>query len=531
MTATDLPSLDQDLHAEMAGAKAATLARLAAAGLPVPAGIVIPVDHPDECLPAAVAEILARCPAPRGLIARSSAVSEDGTTASFAGLYTSRISPARPEALLDAIRAVRASVHHSTVTAYSQARGVIALPRMAVLVQPALRPACSGVLAAAVTDGLCTRWRIEALRGLAEPLVSGTQTGEIHTTGQGHRATVRFTVQDTIQLPGTPEELEMPPGEWVRLDPAGSVRAKIQTSDAGVLHLYTPAQLAERPVLTPDARERLLAAATTAATALGLQHIDVEWAIDPHGRLHLVQARPLTVPLTDHATAGQAAADDDQVLHGIAAAPGRGTGPTLHTGDDITGQVLICRALGPEAVPALLTGPAAVVATTGGELSHTAIITRELGIPCVTNVTTALTALLPGAVVEVDGGAGTVRPAPTVPAQRNTQDTGTLCATAVLTRALEQPVPDDGRAATLLWHDTGGPAPDLPTFGTGASHPVGVLLSGDAPVPVTVPAGYCPIRLPGFGMMLWPQDAPPPPSEIAVLGPDRRILYRRTVYR
>ncbi|GAA4981494.1 hypothetical protein GCM10025734_01920 [Kitasatospora paranensis] len=66
MTATDLPCLDQDLHTATAGVKATTLARLAAAGLPVPAGIVIPVDHPDECLPAAVAEILARCPAPTG---------------------------------------------------------------------------------------------------------------------------------------------------------------------------------------------------------------------------------------------------------------------------------------------------------------------------------------------------------------------------------------------------------------------------------------------------------------------------------
>ncbi|MEV8100201.1 PEP/pyruvate-binding domain-containing protein [Kitasatospora sp. NPDC085879] len=532
MTATDLPSLDQDLHTATAGTKATILARLAAAGLPVPAGIVIPVDHPDECLPNAVAEILARCPGPHGLIARSSAVAEDGATASFAGLYTSRISPAHPDALLEAVRAVRASAHHPTVTAYSQARGVIALPRMAVLVQPALRPACSGVLAADVTDGLCTRWRIEALRGLAEPLVSGTQTGETHTASQGHHTTVRPTVQETIQLPATREELEIPPGEWVHFDPAGSVRAKIQTSDAGVLHLYMPAELADRPVLTPEARERLLAAAATAATVLGLQHIDVEWAIDLHGRLHLVQARPLTAPLTDHAPDSQAVAADDQVLHGIAAAPGHGTGPTVRTRSaDLANQVLVCQALGPEAVPALLTGPAAVVATTGGELSHTAIITRELGIPCVTNVTTALTALIPGAVVEVDGGAGTVRPAPTVPAQRTAQDTGPLSATAVLTRTLAQPAPDDGRAATLLWHDPNGPAPDLATFGTAGPHPVGVLLPGDHPAPVTIPAGCCPIRLPGLGMLLWPQDAPPPPTEIAVLGPNRQILHRRTVSR
>ncbi|MGW4694082.1 PEP/pyruvate-binding domain-containing protein [Kitasatospora cineracea] len=523
---TALPSLDQPLRTATAGAKAAALSRLAAAGLPVPAGIVIPVDHPDEHLPQAAAEILTRHHAPHGLIARSSATTEDGTSASFAGLFTSRTTPADAAPLLEAIRAVRACAHHPTIAAYSRTRSVSATPSMAVLVQATIRPACSGVLAADVTDGTCTRWRIETLRGLAEPLVSGTRTGEIHTGGTGRKPAVHPTLQDLIHLPGTPQELDMPPGEWTTLGPGTRTRAKISTSADGVLLLHTPAHLADHPILTTSDRARLLALAALAATVLGLARIDVEWAIDHRGDLHLLQARPLTAPLT-HARPGAPADRGDGILHGIAAAPGHATGPATHTDDHLAGKVLLCRDLGPAAVPALLTGPAAVVATTGGELSHTAIITRELGIPCVTNITDAFTAIAPGTIVDVDGHNGTVRPAGTVPAQRTTA-TPQLADAAVLTYALHLPPPDDGRAATLLFHDTHHPLPTLPAA---AAHPVGILLPAELPAPAAVPPGTRPIRLPGLGTLLWPCDAPPPPTHIVVLGPDGHVLHRRTATR
>ncbi|MFJ1708720.1 PEP/pyruvate-binding domain-containing protein [Kitasatospora sp. NPDC088346] len=530
MTSTALPTLDQALQTARAGAKATALSRLTAARLPVPDGLVIPVDHPDHLMAGAVTEILARCPAPYGLIARSSAVAEDGDTASFAGLYTSRFAPAEPAALLDAVRAVRASTHNPAIAAYSHALGTTALPQMAVLVQAALRPACSGVLAAHVAGGRCIRWRIEAVRGLAAPLVDGSQAGEIHTRTPAGPASVYTNGQPVFQLPGTPAELTMPPGEWVPLGLGCVTRAKIQTSDAGVLHLHTPAALADAPVLNREQCEELLATAAWAADALGLENIDVEWAITFDGRLHLVQARPLTAPLADDPAPRGPVLANGQLLSGIAASPGTGSGAVVPDADtDIAGRVLVCDALGPEAVSALLSGPAAVVATTGGQLSHTAIITRELGIPCVTNVADARTAIAPGDMVEVDGGAGTVRLAPSVPAQR-TAPARSLAATAVLTRALDRGGPANGRAATILWHDPHSQAG--PTdFGTGGVHPVGVLIPASLQDPVTVPPGHRAIPLPGLGTLLWPYDAPPPPGSIAVLGPDGQVLHQRAVPR
>jgi len=52
---------------------------------------------------------------------------------------------------------------------------------------------------------------------------------------------------------------------------------------------------------------------------------------------------------------------------------------------------------------------AAVVAETGGLLSHAAIVAREYGIPAVLGVLEATTRLHDGQVVTVDGSAGRVR--------------------------------------------------------------------------------------------------------------------------
>jgi pyruvate,water dikinase len=50
-----------------------------------------------------------------------------------------------------------------------------------------------------------------------------------------------------------------------------------------------------------------------------------------------------------------------------------------------------------------------LVVERGSLLSHAAIVARELGIPAIVAATGALTWLAEGEMVEVDGGAGTVR--------------------------------------------------------------------------------------------------------------------------
>lgn len=78
--------------------------------------------------------------------------------------------------------------------------------------------------------------------------------------------------------------------------------------------------------------------------------------------------------------------------------------------DDPTepGEVLVAPITDPGWMP-LFVGAVAVVAEMGGELSHTMIVSRDLGIPAVVGAVGATSAIRTGDLVEVDGSNGTVR--------------------------------------------------------------------------------------------------------------------------
>jgi pyruvate,water dikinase len=62
----------------------------------------------------------------------------------------------------------------------------------------------------------------------------------------------------------------------------------------------------------------------------------------------------------------------------------------------------------PDWVP-LMRRAAAIVTDSGGTTSHAAIVSRELGVPCVVGTRTATRTLRDGQLVTVDGGVGEVR--------------------------------------------------------------------------------------------------------------------------
>ena len=102
------------------------------------------------------------------------------------------------------------------------------------------------------------------------------------------------------------------------------------------------------------------------------------------------------------------------VLHGVAASPGRGRGPVRMVNGPADferfqrGDVLVCRSTTVSWVP-LFNMASAIVADVGGALSHAALVAREFGIPAVCGTGTAQELLIDGELVEVDGTAGTVR--------------------------------------------------------------------------------------------------------------------------
>jgi len=71
------------------------------------------------------------------------------------------------------------------------------------------------------------------------------------------------------------------------------------------------------------------------------------------------------------------------------------------------GDVLVAPFTDPSWTP-LFVPAEAVVVDVGAVMSHAVIVSRELGIPCVVSVTNATKSIPDGALIEVDGGTGTV---------------------------------------------------------------------------------------------------------------------------
>lgn len=133
-------------------------------------------------------------------------------------------------------------------------------------------------------------------------------------------------------------------------------------------------------------------------------------AVDVAG---IVARRRRARPLAEAAWHEGRESEDGDTTSGVAASPGRVTGPArIITGPaDFprlqAGDVLVCRATDPAWTP-LFALAAGVVAETGGRLSHAAIVAREYGIPAVLGIPGATSTLADGQSVTVDGTQGRV---------------------------------------------------------------------------------------------------------------------------
>jgi phosphohistidine swiveling domain-containing protein len=111
--------------------------------------------------------------------------------------------------------------------------------------------------------------------------------------------------------------------------------------------------------------------------------------------------------------AGAAPAPPGAVLAGIPGSPGRVVGRARVVLDPADprglqpGEVLVAPLTDPAWTP-LFVPAAAVVVAVGAQVTHAVIVSRELGLPCVVSVGSATSRIPDGALVEVDGTAGTV---------------------------------------------------------------------------------------------------------------------------
>lgn len=146
---------------------------------------------------------------------------------------------------------------------------------------------------------------------------------------------------------------------------------------------------------------------------------DVEWAWAKR-KFYVLQTRPVTTIKSQtisnfkfHPFDKLRAGISNLILRGIAASPGIGTGRVIKVknakelGKVKNGDVLVANMTSPDYVPAMRKVKA-IVTDSGGQTSHAAIVSRELGIPCVVGTKNATAFLQNGDIITVDGARGTV---------------------------------------------------------------------------------------------------------------------------
>lgn len=302
------------------GGKGASLARLAASGLPVPDGFHVTteaynwfVDQNDlqgsiqaaleqvdfnrpatlEAASASIRELFARAQIPpelahaieqaytelpgfesageRGpafVAVRSSATAEDLPEASFAGQQETYLNVRGAQAVLEAVKRCWSSLWTARAIGYRARQGIgISGLSLAVVVQTLVPAEAAGILFTAnPVNGRRDQAMISAAWGLGEAIVGGLVTPDM-----------------------------------LIADKASGAVQEQQVAVKEIMTVRTAAGTAEQPVPNELRRAAVLDAATTAELVrLGVQiealygmPMDIEWAL-AGGRLYILQARPIT---------------------------------------------------------------------------------------------------------------------------------------------------------------------------------------------------------------------------------------------
>jgi len=324
----------------------------------------------------------------RRVAVRSSATAEDTAQFSFAGMFESFLNVSGKAAVIESVKACWASTFSARVLFYRIKQGFPLEMPVAVVVQRMVNSEKSGVI---FTSDPATRdpsrLVIEAAWGLGEAVVQGAVTPDRHVLDkQSLSAIVTEVAQKEFLL-----RWDDAKGSTIRVDLTGDPRAKA-------------------PVLTASEVQTLGTLARRAEEHYGVPQ-DLEFAIEG-ADVYLTQSRPITTPTARPAIAASGPSAKP-LVHGLGASPGRATGAVrvLDSPTDEasmkTGEILVTRMTSPDWVP-IMRRAAAIVTDAGGMTSHAAIVARELGLPCIVGAHDATRVLVTGALVTVDGGAGTV---------------------------------------------------------------------------------------------------------------------------
>lgn len=317
------------------------------------------------------------------LAVRSSATAEDLPDASFAGQQESFLNISGEAALLDACLNCFASLFTDRAIAYRLDQGFDhAAVRLSIGVQKMVRSDldCSGVIFTIDPEsGFRDIVLVTASYGLGENIVGG----------------------------------KVDPDEFVLFKPKlkegfkSIVRRKIGLKQYKLIYASHGTRTTSNKETRPEERARLCLsdedAMTLAKWAIKIEEhysarygrstaMDIEWAKDGiDGNLYIVQARPETIHHAEHAAvldSFRLNSDGKVILQGKAIGEkiGAGHARQIHSVKELNqfqdGEVLIADMTDPDWEP-LMKRASAIVTNRGGRTCHAAIVSREMGVPCI----------------------------------------------------------------------------------------------------------------------------------------------------
>ena len=337
---------------------------------------------------------------------RSSATAEDLPDASFAGQQETYLNITGGEDILDACSKCFASLFTNRAIHYRAERGFdnysIAL---SIAIQKMVRSdlACSGVMFSIDTEsGFENAVFITAAYGLGENVVQGSVNPDEYYV---FKPTLKTGFQPILKKSSGEKKIKMvytedqkQPTKNITVSLADRVRFVLQETE--ILELARMAMVIEdhytqkRGTLTP---------------------MDTEWAKDGlTGDLYIVQARPETVhSQKDHTQLLEYELKEKSrvIIKGKAVGEkiGKGKAHVINDAHQISrfhkGEILVTDMTDPDWEP-IMKIASAIVTNRGGRTCHAAIISRELGIPCVVGTATGTEEIQDGIDVTVDCSQG-----------------------------------------------------------------------------------------------------------------------------
>jgi pyruvate,water dikinase len=359
---------------------------------------------------------------------RSSATAEDLPEASFAGQQETYLNVYGADSVVEHVKKCWASLFTARATFYRVAQNI---PHekayMSVTVQKMVNSKAAGVMFTLhPVTGDESVIAIEGSWGLGESVVGGKVTPDEYIVD---RKTLKV-VETRINKKTYMITFEPSIGKNVHLRWDDEKQKWI--SEEGVEPTTPLVNIAkpDAPALSEEEVKRLAELAELIYKHYG-RHMDIEWAIDMDlpfpQNVFIVQARPETVWSVKKAkevkeakavAAGKKVvklAEAKVLVRGLPASPGVAAGvarvifnPKSQEAMEFKeGDILVTKMTDPDWVP-LMKKAAAIVTDEGGMTSHAAIVSRELGIPCIVGTGNATKVLAGNPEVTVDASRGVV---------------------------------------------------------------------------------------------------------------------------